>query len=57
MLVQVEWLGATGFVTAWMTRNQNELRVFHCQVASAMPECTQVRTPSMPLSSYTIQIM
>lgn len=45
MLVQVEWLGATGFLTAWMTRNQNEFRVFHCQVAAAIPDCSQVRTP------------
>ena len=45
MLVQVEWLGATGFLSAWMTRNQNEFRVFHCQVADAIPDCSQVRTP------------
>lgn len=41
-MVQVEWLDAAGFVTAWTTRNQNEIRVFHCQVA--VPECSQVRT-------------
>ncbi|XP_046649628.1 inactive dipeptidyl peptidase 10-like isoform X1 [Daphnia pulicaria] len=41
MLVQVEWLDAIGFVTAWMTRNQNEFRVFHCQVA-AVPGCSQI---------------
>ncbi|XP_057364734.1 inactive dipeptidyl peptidase 10-like [Daphnia carinata] len=40
LLVQVEWLDATGFVTAWMTRNQNETRVFYCQLAVA--ECSQI---------------
>jgi hypothetical protein len=50
MLVQVEWLDAIGFVTAWMTRNQNEFRVFHCQVA-AVPGCSQVRTRAFLSSS------
>ena len=45
LLIQLEWISSSSFISVWMTRDQNGTSVFHCKVTEFFAECNEVIEP------------